>query len=320
MSELCWRELIIDEKGAGQRIDVFLSKRFSRYSRSFISKSISLGEIRCSTRKIKPSSILFVGDVIRIFTPGLAPSEPPPPLPDIIFEDDDIIVVSKPSGMLVHPAGDNFVWALIGLFKMARPEHCLDLVHRLDRDTSGTLVLTKNKEANSFMKKQLQAGNIRKIYKAIVVGEPSWKEVDLHASIDYHPSSLIHLRRKVVENTYPSHTTFYLEQCLDGYALVRCVLHTGRTHQIRVHLEHLGYPILGDKIYGKDDRYFLQYLRQGLSKELCDLFGFPRHALHAAKISFTHPNGTRMTFEAELPMDLRAVVEGEKPSWAFIPK
>ncbi|MEC7985204.1 MAG: RluA family pseudouridine synthase [Myxococcota bacterium] len=320
MTNLSWRELIIDEKGAGQRIDVFLSRRFSKYSRSFISKSISLGEIRCPNRNIKPSSILYMGQVIQIFIPGLAPTEPPPPLPEILFEDDDLLVVNKPAGMLVHPAGDTFVWALIGLFKDARPKHCLDLVHRLDRDTSGTLLLTKNKKSNSIMKKQLQEGNINKVYQALVIGTPNWKHYDLHAPIDISPNSSIRLRRAVVENSYPSHTTFRVLQCLDNLSLVECVLHTGRTHQIRVHLEHLGYPILGDKIYGQDDRYFLQYLKKGLSQELCDRFRFPRHALHAARLQIKHPDGSTRVFESPLPSDMENIITGGAPSWTLTPK
>ena len=169
------------------------------------------------------------------------------------------------------------------------------------------------------MKKQLQAGEIKKIYNAIVVGSPSWEHYNLHAPIGYHPSSLIGLRRSVVENSSPSHTTFDVLQRSDNFSLLRCILHTGRTHQIRVHLEHLGFPILGDKIYGQEDRYFLQYLRKGLSKELCEQFRFARHALHAAEIQFLHPDGTRRIFHSKLPPDMAFVVGGGTPVWKFNP-
>ena len=170
------------------------------------------------------------------------------------------------------------------------------------------------------MKKQLQEGKINKIYKAIVIGSPSWEHYDLHAPIDYHPSSSINLRRSVVEKSSPSHTTFSILQRLEDYSLVQCILHTGRTHQIRVHLEHLGYPILGDKIYGQKDQYFLQFLKKGLSQELCDQFCFARHALHAAKIEFIHPDGTERVFESPLPPDMDFIVQGGRPSWKFTPK
>ena len=110
-------------------------------------------EIVCVGRSIKPSSLLFLGDVLRIFIPGLAPPGPPPPIPDVVFEDSDLLVVNKPSGMLVHPSGDLFTWTVITLCKMKYSEHCLDLAHRLDRETSGTLIITKNKKSNAFMKK-----------------------------------------------------------------------------------------------------------------------------------------------------------------------
>ena len=166
----------------------------------------------------------------------------------------------------------------------------------------------------------MQEGKIQKTYQAIIIGVPSWKSYDLRASIGFHPSSLIKLRRKVVENASFSHTKFEILQCLDSHSLVRCFLHTGRTHQIRVHLEHLGYPILGDKIYGQEDRYFLQFLRTGLSEELCKQFRFPRHALHAAEIQFPHPDGTHRVISSEMPADMASIIDGKKPHWEFNPK
>ena len=195
-----WRELKIDEWGAGQRIDVFLSRRFSKFSRSSIVKYIRSKEIICMGRIVKPSSLLFLGDILRIYIPGLAPPGPPPSLPEILFEDNDLFVVNKPSGMLVHPSGDSFVWTVITLFKMSYTEHCLDLSHRLDRETSGTLIISKNKETNKFMKKQLEKRNLNKVYNAIVHGSPSWNEYELSAPILEDPSAKLRLRRKIDAN------------------------------------------------------------------------------------------------------------------------
>jgi len=315
-----WRELTIDEWGAGQRIDVFLSRRFSKYSRSLIVKYIRSKEIICMGRTVKPSSLLFLGDVLRIYVPGLAPSGPPPPIPAIVFEDEDLFVVNKPSGMLVHPSGDNFVWTVITLFKMKYPEHCLDLAHRLDRETSGTLIITKNKKTNSYMKKQLEKRNINKKYKAIVHGNPSWEECDVSAPILENPGFLLRLRRTVDDAGAPSRTSFRVLKSLQDHALVECTLHTGRTHQIRVHLEHIQHPILGDKIYGQPDSTFINYLQKGVTLELCQQTRFPRHALHAFRVEFTKPNGVQISVEAPLPSDMQSVVDGVTPQWKFSPE
>lgn len=310
-----WRELVIDEWGAGQRIDVFLSRRFSKFSRSSIVRYIRSNDIVCVGRSIKPSSLLFLGDVLRIYIPGLAPPGPPPPIPDIVFEDTDILVVNKPSGMLVHPSGDTFTWTVITLCKMKYTEHCLDLAHRLDRETSGTLIITKNKKSNSFMKKQLEKRSMSKVYKAIVHGVPDWEEYDLNAPIMEHPDAELRLRRTIHPDGAPSRTTFRVLKRLEQYSLIECTLHTGRTHQIRVHLEHLGFPILGDKIYGQPDDTFLGYLRNGITDSLRAATQFPRHALHAFSVCFVHPNGVQKRVEAPLPSDMQAVIDGFEPSW-----
>ena len=310
-----YRQLIIDEWGAGQRIDAFLSRRFSKLSRSSIARFILSREVLCIGRVLKPSSILSCGDVLQIFIPGLAPSCPPPPLPPILFENSELFVVSKPSGMLVHPSGDDFVWSVITLFKINYPEQRLDLVHRLDRETSGTLIITKNKNTNSYLKKQLEKRNINKVYHAIVKGDPDWDSYDLHAPIDAHPTAELRLRRAVQQDGAPSHTTFYILKRMGEYSLVKCQLHSGRTHQIRVHLEYLGYPILGDKIYGQTDQVFLSYLEKGITQHLKDKLLFSRQCLHAAEISFKTANGDTLTVTSPTPSDMQSIIDGQSPFW-----
>ena len=310
-----WRELIVDDGMAGQRIDMFLSRRFSKYSRSSIVRYIQSKEIICVGRSIKPSSLLKFGDVIRIYVPGLAPSGAPPPLPDILYEDDELFVVNKPAGMLVHPSGDEFSWTVIVLFKNIYTEHCLDLAHRLDKETSGTLIITKNKETNAFVKKKLEERDMNKVYKAIVHGHPSWEEYDLSAPIMEHPDAELRLRRTVHEDGLPSRTTFRVLKRMKAHSLIECILHTGRTHQIRVHLAHLGYPILGDKIYGQPDSIFIDYLNNGVSPSLRSATGFPRHALHAYSINFSLSNGVQRMVEAPLPQDMQDIIDGQEPSW-----
>jgi 23S rRNA pseudouridine1911/1915/1917 synthase len=313
-----YRELIITNKEAGRRLDVLLSKRFARFSRSQISKEIEQGNIFSTSRPIKPSTCVMLGECIRMIVPELVPSTPPPPLPEIIYEDDLILLVNKPAGMLVHPTGDFFVWALIGLFKTAYPNHRVDLVHRLDRETSGALLLTKNVEANSFLKKQIIQHRVQKIYLAVVMGIPEWEEIDVKEPIDVIPNSSLRLRRGIVEGGSFCHTKFVVEKRIKNkYSLIRCHLYTGRTHQIRVHLEHLGHPILGDKIYGHSNDFYIEYLQKGLSMKMVQEWVFHRQALHACDIFFPHPKGGHKRIKVPLPEEIQKVVDGYEPSWDF---
>ncbi len=267
------------------------------------------------SRKLKPATILQMGERLRLYVPGLVPTTPPPPLPDVLYEDERIIVANKPSGMLVHPAGDKFVWALIGLFKTARPEGRLDLVHRIDRETSGAIILTKDKEANSFLKTKLANREVQKTYHAIVRGVPSWDVQDINEPIGIDEDSEVRLRRCVVEGGQHSHTTASVLKRMEHFSLVECALHTGRTHQIRVHMEHVGFPLLGDKLYGQPDWVFLDYLKHRKTPRMQETVRFPRHCLHAAIIRFPHPDGGFKKIRAPLPNDMKSIVEGEKPRW-----
>ena len=156
---------------------------------------------------------------------------------------------------------------------------------------------------------------MNKVYKAIINGVPDWDEFDLNAPIMEHPDAELRLRRTIHQDGAPSRTTFRVLQRLENRSLIECTLHTGRTHQIRVHLEHLGFPILGDKIYGQPDDTFLGYLRNGVTDSLRKKTKFPRHALHAFSVSFLHPNGVRKRVEAPLPSDMQHVIDGFEPSW-----
>jgi RluA family pseudouridine synthase len=318
-ASISYRELRIGRKEAGRRLDVLLTKRFSRFSRTQIARFIAEGNIIVVDRRIKASSIVNMGDVVRIEVPDLVPTEPPPPLPDIIFEDERVLLVNKPAGLLVHPVGDVFVWGLIGLFKSAYPEHRIDLAHRLDRETSGALLLTKDKEANAFLKKAIQNREVKKLYKAIVCGVPEWDELELQAPTGLLPGAQLRLRRGVVEGGQYSHTTFRVLQRLKEYALIECELHTGRTHQIRVHLEHLGFPILGDKIYGHPDSLYISYLERGETPELRELCKISRQALHAYFVHFPHPNGGARNITVPMPLAFQQILDGEEPSWELTP-
>lgn len=313
---LLYRDLEIDARGAGRRVDVYLAARFSSFSRTRIARHIRAGEVLRNGAPAKASALLAEGDVLRIFIPGIAPLTPPPPLPPVLFEDEQLLVFQKPSGMLVHPSGERFAWGLIGLAKKARPDDRIDLVHRIDRETSGALVLTKDLAANAVMKEHFRERRVGKVYLAIVHGAPAWDSLEVRAPIGDAEDSEIGLRKGARPDGQHAHTTVTVRKRLGSHTLVSCAIHTGRTHQIRVHMEHTGHPLLGDKIYGQPDQTFLRWLSGERSEALRAQLGFPRHALHAWRLSFPHPTtGAPVTVEAPLPDDMQAVVDGATPAW-----
>lgn len=303
---------------SGRRADVYLSEHFPRWSRTKAARYIEEGLVRSETRPtLKPSTLLREGERLRLLVPGMIPSGSPPPLPPILYEDDRLIVFNKPAGMLVHPAGERFVYALIGLVKAARPGSRIDLVHRLDRDTSGVLLLTKDVGANAFLKHVLKHQHHRfdKQYQAISRGLIPWEEEDCTLPTGLAKGSLVRLRRAIDPEGDASRTSFRVLRRLDGHTLVACRLHTGRTHQIRVHLEALGFPLLGDKLYGQQDEVFIHFLDHGDDAATRAAVGFPRQALHAWQVTLPHPDGYEIGFEAPLTAELQAVVDGAAPAW-----
>jgi len=309
------RSVFVRSEGDGQRVDVYLAHRFPKFSRSQIKRMIVDGEILRPTGALKPASTLMVGEELWVNAPELAPPGPPPPLPPVIHEDDRLLVVSKPAGMLAHPAGLTFTYGLVGIARAARPDHVVDLAHRLDRETSGINVLTKDKPANAFLKKAFFDKEPKKLYKAIVHGEPPWDERVVDGAIGHAEGSAIRIRRGVGTEGLAAKTTVRVLERLGPFSLVSAEPHTGRTHQIRVHLEHLGFPILGDKMYGQPDRVFLHYLDHGVGPMVRAATGFPRHALHAAQLTIPHPDGGTLSLEAPLKDDMAAILAGSPPCW-----
>ncbi len=315
-----YRILTVPEEAAGWRVDAFLAARFSSWSRTTVQAELKAGHVQCPRRRLKPATRLESGDELRLFTPGLAPPGPPPPLPPVIHEDDRLLVLNKPAGLLVHPAGDRFAWAVIGLAKVARPADRIDLCHRLDRDTSGVLVLTKDHAANAFVKAALnrRAAALEKTYLAIARGTVDWTTREVRAPIGDRVDSEVRLRRGIVaveDGGKSAWTTFTRVQPVACGALVACTLHTGRTHQIRVHLEHIGHPLVGDKVYGHPDQVFIDWNQHGATPAVRAAVGHPRHCLHAWRLQLPHPDGGLLQLEAPLTDDLQALVDGASPAW-----
>jgi len=309
------REVRVHKDGDGCRLDVYLANRFPVYSRSRLQRMIRDGQVEIPGRALKASSTVVHGETLLLTAPGLAPVGPRPPLPPVIYEDDRLLVVNKPPGMLAHPTGIIFAFALVGIARDARPADHIDLAHRLDRETSGINVLTKDRVANAHLKASFKTQVVRKCYHAIVHGSPDWDELTVRAPIGQALNSEIRIRRGVNPEGLAAATSFRVLRRMNELSLIEARPATGRTHQIRVHLEHAGFPLLGDKIYGQPDHTFLHHLDHGPDPTVRAATSFPRHALHAIQLTLPHPDGTSRTFEAPLSVDLQAIVDGAPPAW-----
>jgi len=279
---------------AGQRIDLFLAARMADFSRSRLQKLIKEGEVRVNGGAVKANYLVAVGDQVRVAVPETTPLQlQAEEIPfQILYEDSDLIVVNKPQGLVVHPAAGNWQGTLVN----ALLHHCGDLsgingvirpgiVHRIDKDTSGVLVVAKNDFAHTGLARQLKDHTINRIYVALVHGVMAEPAGVVDAPIGRHPVQ----RKKmavVTKNGKTAVTHYKVLERLPGYTLIEAKLETGRTHQIRVHLSYLGHPLAGDPLYGP-------------KKNPLDLAG---QALHARLLGFDHPrSGEYMEFEAPLP-------------------
>jgi len=303
----------VPPRGDGMRLDRFLAGFFVDRSRSWLARGIRDGGVTDDDERVlKGSHRVRAGDVLRLFLPEIAPSDGPPPMPPVLHCDDRIIAVDKPAGMLAHPAGSTFVWALITLAKRQWPDDRIDLAHRLDRDTSGVILLTRDLEANRFLKLALKEGACRKEYLALCRGHPDWDTCSLTGPIGYRGQT-IRIQMAVRDDGLPARTD--VEVLGRGRALskVRCRLHTGRTHQIRVHLDDAGLPILGDRLYGVPEHVFLDSLDHGVTDATVEATGAPRQALHAWRTAVPHPDGGELVITSPLPDDMQRWWAADQP-------
>lgn len=306
-----YRELAVPEAADGMRLDRFLALRFPDRSRSWIVRGIKKSQVQTEDGiPLRASHTVLSGMMLHIYLPGIAPTEPPPPLPPVVYEDEWIVGLNKPAGLLAHPAGTNYTWSVIAVARAAWPGVRMDLVHRLDRDTSGIILLTKDLDANRFLREVIRERQGKKVYRALVKGLPEWDEKTITARLG-NKGGAIHLQQGVRDDGLDARTDVVVERRLPmkdrpGLSLVRCRIHTGRTHQIRVHLDHVGHPLLGDRLYGVPESVFLNIQEQGITEETVLLAGAPRHALHAAEITLPHPKGGEFTVSAPLPPDMQS--------------
>jgi 23S rRNA pseudouridine1911/1915/1917 synthase len=296
----------------GLRLDRALAELMPEHSRSSLARLIEEGRVTLDGQKAEKSSMrVSAGQRVEIEIPPPAPSgvaSQDLPL-TIIFEDDDLVIVDKPSGVVVHPAAGHsdrtlvnallfHVKNLSGIGGEVRP----GIVHRLDKDTSGVMVIAKNDVAHRKLASDWGTDRVRKEYLAIVYGTPKQQRGTIDAPIGRDPRN--RKRMSVVAGGRSAITEYAIEKSLRAASLLRLRLRTGRTHQIRVHLKHLGHPIIGDPLYSGPQWRGIPDKR--IQKAIAS---FPRQALHAARLTIPHPRtGEAMTFESPLPEDMRELV------------
>jgi 23S rRNA pseudouridine955/2504/2580 synthase len=292
----------ITEEEAGQRIDNYLLRVCKGVPKSHIYRILRSGEVRVNKGRIDQLYRLEAGDLVRIPPIRIAEKTHAAPVPGaefrIVHEDSHLLVIDKPAGVAVH-GGSGVSYGVIEQLRAARPDaKFLELVHRLDRETSGLLLLAKKRSALTNLHEQMRDGHTDKRYLAAVAGD--WTNKRQHVKLPLHKFSTPDGERRVVVQAggMESHTIFNLLRKWQNFALLEAELKTGRTHQIRVHLASSGFPILGDEKYGDFA------LNKQLQKADAQRGALRRMFLHAYKITFTHPEtGKPMTLQAPLPAE-----------------
>ncbi len=302
-------EFTVDPDSIGLRLDVYLAGLLPQHSRSQLQRLIKDGSASILGRAAKPNSTLKAGDVVAVEIPDAAPATPAAENLDltVIFQDDDVIVVNKPAGMVVHPAAGHAEGTLVnallfhadnlsGVGGEQRP----GIVHRLDRGTSGLIVAAKNDAAHRELARQFHDREVEKEYVALAWGEVhAGRRIDLPVGRDPVHREKMSTRARRARTAV---TRITAARNLRGVTLLHVAIATGRTHQIRVHLSAIGHPIVGDATYGG--------VRHRMPGALRAVERLERPFLHAARLSFIHPReGTRMEFTCPLPPDLQGVLD-----------
>jgi 23S rRNA pseudouridine1911/1915/1917 synthase len=298
-------KLTVQKEQARQRLDRFLALALPTFSRARLQTLIREGFVRLNEKPPRPRDLVRAGDTVELREPEIEKIEAQPEQMklEILFEDDDLLVLNKPAGIVMHPGAGHPQHTLVN----ALLAHCRNLsgiggkerpgiVHRLDKETSGCVVVAKNDATHRDLSSQFAARTMTKIYLALVAGTLRKPSGVIDKAIARHP---VHRQRMSIARRQgrSAKTEYRVLRSGGDISLVECTLHSGRTHQIRVHLHHLGHPVLGDKLYG--------------GKRAGD---YPRQMLHAWKLAFRHPrSGAEMSFDAPVPADFAAAMR-EIPS------
>jgi 23S rRNA pseudouridine1911/1915/1917 synthase len=304
--------LKVEGSGAGARLDAWIAGQLPELSRARVQALMAQGAVRLGGRPARPSTRLRGGEDVTVELPDPVAATPPPedvPL-SVVYEDARLLVVDKPAGLTVHPGAGRLTGTLVnallhhvrdlsGVGGVLRP----GIVHRLDRGTSGLMVVAKDDEAHRALAAQFASRAVEKEYLAIVHGVPRRRQGTIEAAIGRDP---VHRKKMSVRapRGRTARSAYAVAEALDGAALLRVVIHTGRTHQIRVHLASLGHPVAGDATYGGTRT---PSSRRPAARAALE--GLKRPALHAARLAFTHPGtGERLRFESPLPADLEELL------------
>ena len=301
-------KIIIPDRLIGSRLDAAISEMLPELSRNKITSWIKSGEILIDSNQFKPKEKVLGGEIIEM---NVSPNENTNWIAedielDIVFEDEQIFILNKPAGLVTHPGAGNTHGTLANGILFARPElNQLDragIVHRLDKDTSGLMVVAKTEHAKLSLIKQLEYHSVSREYSAIVYGSMvTGGMVDEPIGRD----SVNRQKQAVTQSGKPAITHFRVIEKFKNFTLIKAILETGRTHQIRVHMSHIGHPLLGDFTYGGKVKF-----PKGAKDELkVAIKEFPRQALHAKKLSIIHPtNNKELSWRSKLPEDLDLMI------------
>ena len=302
-------EARVPDACAGRRFDAVIAELFPEHSRSRLAGWIKAGQARLDGREARPRDPVRGGELVTVEAEiGIATDAPAEDIAlDVLYEDTDVIVLDKPAGLVVHPGAGNPAGTLVNALLHRDPSLSAlpraGIVHRLDKDTSGVMVVARTLPAPTALCDQLSARQVHRQYLAVVVGALV-SGGTANAPIDRHPRD--RLRMAVRDDGKEAVTHFRLRERFRAHTLLECRLETGRTHQIRVHMAHLKHPIVGDPLYGGP----LKLPRGASDDTMAMLRGFKRQALHAETLEFVHPvSGEPVRCTAPVPGDLRALVD-----------
>jgi 23S rRNA pseudouridine1911/1915/1917 synthase len=296
-------DIVVPAECGGWRLDHFLKRRIGRLSRTRIQSIIRDQIFFSDGRTVRPAAAVRAGETILLRRP--APIEPEVPRRfDILYEDDSVLVIDKPAGLPMHTTAKFWRNTLTALLRERYPDQAMEVAHRIDRETSGVLVIARGREVASFLTQAFARRAVAKTYLALVKGHPP------DAGRIDQPIKLLDTRSHVMMGPAPDGlaavTGFRVVRRFAAHALCEAHPETGRQHQIRVHFQTLGHPIVGDKLYGAGEALFMRACDEGVTPELLEAFdGLPRHALHAHRLTFPHPKSRQpVTVESPLPADL----------------
>jgi 23S rRNA pseudouridine1911/1915/1917 synthase len=303
-------------RDAGRRLDLFLKEKIPRMSRERVKQAIRTRVSIAGRPSPRPSTELATGDEVIVTmarTESAGQGALPPPAVSILHEDADLLAVDKPAGLLVHGTSSSKGPTLLGILA-ERIGGDLHLVHRLDRDTSGVVVLARNPEAGRTISEAFAGGRVRKRYLAIVFGEVSDDRGAIDLPLGPAAGSAIHIKQGVDDASgRPARTDFRVLERFGDFTLLDVAPRTGRRHQIRVHLQAIGHPVVGDRLYGARESHHLRFIAGGFDDRMRRELLAERQLLHAARMEIDHPTGAgRLRIEAPAPADMLLFMEARR--------